>query len=107
MNSKKREVWLKDYKYTKLAFAESLWSNTNFIKLPIHKPIGESIIKYKIDIYKDIHEIYYGYCKYLEDQFNCQGPVWGRKYTIYYKKQRLVTLQETFSPQITNFFTKK
>lgn len=102
-----REVWIKDNKYNKLAFAKSLWPITNStrnIELPKDKPIGQSLIEFKVDIYKDIHEIYYGYCGYLERKFNYNGPTWGRKYTLYYKKKRLATIQEIFSPQITNLF---
>lgn len=102
-----REIWIKDNKDKKLAFAKSLWPVINSpsnIKLPKNQSIGQSLIEFKVDIYKDIHEIYYGYCGYLEKKFNYNGPTWGRKYTLYYKKKHLATIQEIFSPQITNFF---
>nr|YP_009295731.1 conserved hypothetical plastid protein [Mastocarpus papillatus]AOL58215.1 conserved hypothetical plastid protein [Mastocarpus papillatus] len=109
-----REVWIKDNQENKLAFAQSLWPNNNikgknynYIKLPQYQAIGQSLIELKIDTYKDIHEIYYGYCTYLENNFNYNGPIWGRKYTIYKNRQRFVTIQEIFSPQIINFFNLK
>nr|YP_010904220.1 hypothetical protein REQ04_pgp156 [Catenella fusiformis]WCH57471.1 hypothetical protein [Catenella fusiformis] len=102
---KTRQVWLEDYKSNKLALAESLWPSPKKNQLSNHKPIGQSFIEYQFDIYKDIHEIYYGYCSYLENIFNCQGPIWGRKYTIYYQKKRLATLREIFAPEVIDFFS--
>ena len=70
-----------------------------------NKPIGQSLIESRIDIYKDIHEIYYGYCQHLENRFQINEPTWGRKYTIYCENRPLTTIQEIFSPQIVEFFT--
>lgn len=104
---KKRQIWLEDYQSNKLAFAQSLWPLPKNDQLSNHKPIGQSLIKYQFDIYKDIHEICYGYCEHLETMFNYKGPIWGRKYTIYHQKTRLVTLQEVFSPEVINLFRDK
>nr|YP_009774136.1 conserved hypothetical plastid protein [Caulacanthus okamurae]QIZ74753.1 conserved hypothetical plastid protein [Caulacanthus okamurae] len=98
-----REIWLQNNKNVKLAFAKSFLPLSKVIELYNNKPIGQSLIEHKTDIYKDIHEIYYGYCQYLENRFDCKGPLWGRKYTIYYNETRLVTLQEIFAPKIINF----
>lgn len=104
-----REIWLKDHNCNRLAFAQSLWpiyNNTKYLKLPNNQPVGQSLIELQIDIYKDIHEIYYGYSQYLEKEFHIEGPTWGRKYTLYYKNNPLATIQEIFSPQIINLFTQ-
>ena len=104
-----REVWIKDQQGNKLAFAKSLWpnkiQNKLLVNLPVNQPIGQSLIQFKIDIYKDIHEIYYGYCQYLEENFHHKGPMWGRKYTLYYEDKQVATIQEIFSPQILKLFT--
>ena len=109
-NNNIREIWLEDYKYNKLIFAKSLsnlYSNNRIkIQFPKYKPLGQLLIEFQSDIYKDIHEIYSGYCTYLEHKFNCYGPIWGRKYSIYYQKIRLTTIQEFFSPQIIKFLNK-
>ena len=107
-NSHIREIWLTDSSYKKLAFAQSIWplynkTQNNILKLN-NQTIGQLLIESKIDIYKDIHEIYYGYCIYLEEQLSINEPIWGRKYTIYYNKKPLTTIQETFSPNIIDFF---
>ena len=103
-----RCVWLKDHHNNKLAYAKSLWliqpdGYTIFNK---DIPIGQSFIKSQIEIYKDLQEIFYGYCEYLEKEFHTQGPIWGRKYTIYHDKKSLGTIQEFFSPHIINLLQK-
>lgn len=102
----KREVILKDNNNNNLAFAKSLLTKNyeKNIKLPLDKPIGQYLIKFKIDIYKDIHEIYYGYFPYSYLIFNSNEPIWGRKYTIYYQNKPVVIIQEFFSPRLINFF---
>ncbi|MGH0883582.1 chorismate pyruvate-lyase family protein [Bacillus paranthracis] len=102
-----REVWLEDQKFNKLAFAQSVWPSYYNTELPDNKPVGQSFIENQLDIHKEIHEVYYGYSQYIESKFNCQGPIWGRKYTIYHKATRLTTLDEIFSPQIAHFFNIK
>nr|QOS04669.1 hypothetical protein [Sarcopeltis skottsbergii] len=103
-----REVWIKDQQGNKLAFAKSIWPRSMkkhlLVNLPTNQPIGQSLIQFKIDIHKDIHEIFYGYCQYLEKHFNYNGPMWGRKYTLYYENKKLATVQEIFSPQILKLF---
>lgn len=104
-----RCVWLETCIYTKLTFARSLWiilkNNKIYNKININKPIGTSFIQDKIDIYKHIHEIYYGYCNNLERDFKLRGPIWGRKYTLCYSNKSSVIIQEFFSPYISHFFT--
>nr|QCI09068.1 hypothetical protein [Inkyuleea mariana] len=103
-----RVVWLKNDKFDQLTFARSLWrytcTDSITLKLSKQKAVGQSIIESKIDIYKDIHEIYYGYCIYLEKKFNSKKPIWGRKYTLYYNHQSYAVIQEFFSPNLINFF---
>lgn len=104
-----REVILKNSRQINLTFARSSWpvylyNISKYSKL-INKPIGQSLIETKIDIYKEIHEIYYGYCKSLERQFQFNGPIWGRRYTIYHKAVPLTTIDEVFSKEITHLFT--
>ena len=102
-----REVWLKDHEYNKLTFAKSIWPlctyKTLYTSILRSKPIGQSLIESKIDMYKDIHEIYYGYCKYLAQTLKITEPTWGRKYTIYSQNKPLATIHEIFSPRIINF----
>lgn len=103
-----RCIWLKNCLYTKLIFARSLWKFSNLNLLNNHilreKPVGLSLIKTKLDIYKEFHEIYYGYCQLLEKKLNIYQPIWGRKYTVYYYSNSYATIQEFFSPDIISFF---
>lgn len=105
-----RYVYIQNCLYTKLIFARSLWqfkytnNKSKRENLNNNMPIGISIIKSDIDVYKKIHEIYYGYCVQLENDTYCNQPIWGRKYTLYYNHESFITIQEIFSPYIVNFF---
>nr|YP_010199136.1 hypothetical protein LK225_pgp160 [Crassiphycus usneoides]UAD88585.1 hypothetical protein [Crassiphycus usneoides] len=106
--TKIRKVYLQDTARRHLAFARSNWilqiNNTIYKGLNKNQPIGKSLIKKQVDIYKDIHEIYYVYSIYLEHIFNSREPIWGRKYTIYHDCKPVTTIQEFFSPHIISFF---
>lgn len=103
-----RRIWLSDIKDKKLIFAQSLWYTKNDLTQELKKnnkrPIGEILIKYKKDICKEIQEIYYGNCIYLNNHFQSQEPIWGRKCKLYYKKQLLATIDEFFSPYLIYLF---
>nr|YP_009391186.1 hypothetical protein [Dipterocladia arabiensis]ARW59330.1 hypothetical protein [Dipterocladia arabiensis] len=106
-----RCIWLENSIYTKLIFARSIWlfkyiDKTDY-NIKGNQPIGNSLINSQIDIYKNIHEIYYGYSQEFENKFNQKYPLWGRKYTLYYKNKSYITIQEYFSPQIINLFISK
>nr|YP_010199341.1 hypothetical protein LK036_pgp166 [Gracilariopsis tenuifrons]AXF36221.1 hypothetical protein [Gracilariopsis tenuifrons]UAD89199.1 hypothetical protein [Gracilariopsis tenuifrons] len=103
-----RNIYLSNNSNKYLAFARSNWIlhinhkiHNNLIN---NQPVGELFINRQADIYKDIHEIYCVYSTYLEYTFKSIGPIWGRKYTIYYRYQPIITLQEFFSPYLINFF---
>nr|YP_009332761.1 hypothetical chloroplast RF21 [Membranoptera weeksiae]YP_009332978.1 hypothetical chloroplast RF21 [Membranoptera tenuis]AHZ94772.1 hypothetical chloroplast RF21 [Membranoptera weeksiae]AKL79234.1 hypothetical chloroplast RF21 [Membranoptera tenuis] len=110
LNKNIRCVWLENTVYTKFIFARSIWlvRYINNIKYPVinNQPIGTSLIESQIDIYKHIHEIYYGYSKEIEKQLTKVSikALWGRKYTLYYNHISYVTIQEFFSPGIFNLF---
>nr|YP_009396757.1 hypothetical protein [Ophidocladus simpliciusculus]ARW65943.1 hypothetical protein [Ophidocladus simpliciusculus] len=104
-----RCVWLETSIYTKLLFARSLWyliyKNRQLQNIKSQLPIGQSFIEHQIDIHKKIHEIHYGYCEELERTLKSKEPLWGRKYTLYYKDKSYLTIQEIFSQKITIFFS--
>lgn len=103
-----REVWLQDNQYKDLTFAKSVWplykNDIQYISIYQNKPIGQLLIESKLDIYKDINEIYYGCCRYLEKKLRIIEPTWGRKYTVYYKSKPLITINEIFSPKVIRCF---
>nr|YP_009392206.1 hypothetical protein [Osmundaria fimbriata]ARW60768.1 hypothetical protein [Osmundaria fimbriata] len=104
-----RFAWIETEIYTKLIFARSLWNilynHAIYSKIKENYPIGNSFIKYKSDIYKHIHEVYYGYCYKLEKYLECKSKIWGRKYTLYYGNKSYATIQEIFSPHMISFLT--
>nr|YP_009393668.1 hypothetical protein [Caloglossa beccarii]ARW62230.1 hypothetical protein [Caloglossa beccarii] len=105
-----RCIWIESCLYTKMIFAQSLWqfkytnNSKQKNKLEYNIPVGKLIINTEVDIYKQIHEIYYGYSIELENKLNYHKAIWGRKYTLYYNHKLFITIQEFFSPNITNFF---
>nr|QCI06188.1 hypothetical protein [Dicranema revolutum] len=104
-----REVYLYNDQENILAFATSRWHYRKKLLLVnnISVPIGQLLIEHKQDFYKEINEIYNGYCQKLECKFHHKGLIWGRRYTLYYKSIPLASFEEIFSPIISTFFQNK
>nr|YP_009300588.1 hypothetical chloroplast RF21 [Campylaephora sungminbooi]AKU47507.1 hypothetical chloroplast RF21 [Campylaephora sungminbooi]ALN11954.1 hypothetical chloroplast RF21 [Campylaephora sungminbooi] len=103
-----RIVWLENYINQNLTFAKSIWvmntKDNKYKQVLNNKPIGYSLINFEIDIYKDLEEIYCGYCYNLEKIFHTSTLMWGRKYKINYSKNSYITIEEYFTPQLAEFF---
>nr|YP_010865328.1 hypothetical protein QQR83_pgp046 [Campylaephora boydenii]WGT74120.1 hypothetical protein [Campylaephora boydenii] len=103
-----RIVWLENYINQNLTFAQSIWvmntKNNQYKQILSAKPIGYSLINFEIDIYKDLEEIYCGYCYNLENIFHESKLMWGRKYKINYSKNSYITIEEYFTPKLIEFF---
>lgn len=99
-----RYVWLKNSLYTNMTFARSLWliiSNKAFqYNVRENNPIGISFITNKVDIQRDIYEMYYCYYHKFEEQYQFNGILWGRKYIINNLENYSTIIQEFFSPEI-------
>nr|YP_009297022.1 hypothetical protein Ceram_089 [Ceramium japonicum]AOM66365.1 hypothetical protein Ceram_089 [Ceramium japonicum] len=106
-----RIVWLENYINKHLTFAQSIWmidKQNNIYKHILNtQPIGYSLIQFEIDIYKDLQEIYCGYCYNLENIFDYSNLIWGRKYKMFYEKNSYVTIEEFFTPQLAKFLALK
>ena len=74
-----REILLTDTAYKPLAFAQSVWpkyeNETQHSATFKNQPVGQSFIESKIEIYKEMHEIYYGYCTLLEQKFMSEAAL--------------------------------
>nr|YP_009393259.1 hypothetical protein [Symphyocladiella dendroidea]ARW61821.1 hypothetical protein [Symphyocladiella dendroidea] len=105
-----RYVWLETSAYTKITFARSLWKikerDLNNNKIKRNLPIGQSFINSKIDTQKEIHELYYCYCKDLEKELRSKQAIWGRKYKLSYEKNSSILIQEFFSKKSCFFKAK-
>lgn len=99
-----RNTWLVKNHKTLTTFAKSIWSINNkytiYSKILDKKPIGYSLIDSEIDIHKHLQEIYCGYSKNLENSFQQQNIIWGRKYKVHYPNNSFVIMKEYFMPQI-------
>lgn len=103
-----RIVWLENYINNHLTFAQSIWiinkKDHVYKKILNKRPIGETLIKLEIDMYKNLQEIYCGYSYDLENIFQKTELIWGRKYKIYYAENSCVTIEEFFTPALIDFF---
>ena len=103
-----RIVWLENYIQQNLTFAKSIWvvdkTQDKYRQILKEQPIGYSLINFEIDMYKNLEEIYYGYCYNLEDIFQTSKLIWGRKYKINYSNSSYVTIEEYFTPKLVEFF---
>lgn len=100
-----RKVWIGNSLKNKLIFASSWWSTEQYkaiYKYP-SKAIGSFFIQSKLDYYRDIHCIFWGYSSELENCFLVPGPFWGRYYTLFHKGKPIALIYEIFSPLLENF----
>lgn len=104
-----RNVWLKNNINNNLTFAKSIWKiNKDYYKYnKIFNtiPIGYSLINFEVDMYKNLQEIFCGYCYNLENKLQYKEMIWGRKYQISYPNNSYVTIEEYFTPKLTKVFT--
>nr|ARW69882.1 hypothetical protein [Polysiphonia teges] len=68
-------------------------------------PIGQFFIENKVDINKNLYELYFCYCKDLEKKLSFNNPFWGRKYLLHQNNNSYIMIQEFFSPKIILFST--
>lgn len=110
-NRKIRYVWLETSVYTNITFARSLWTmvhtTVSHINFGETGPIGQFFIENKIDIHKNLYELYFCYCKDLEKTLSFDDGFWGRKYLLRQKNHADIIIQEFFSPQIVILSDKK
>nr|QVQ56696.1 hypothetical protein [Erythrocystis saccata] len=99
-----RYVWLSNSLYTNMTFARSIWCVINYrnfnINIKNSNPIGLSFTQNKIDINRNIYEIYYCYSKELQEKFGLNKNIWGRKYIICNLNNYSTVIQEFFSPNV-------
>lgn len=105
-----RNTWLIKNNITLTTFAQSIWSINNnynlYNKILNKQPIGYSLIDTEIDIHKHLQEIYCGYSNTLEESFEQQNIIWGRKYKVYYPNKSFVIMKEYFMPQIIEYLNQ-
>nr|QCI05161.1 hypothetical protein [Centroceras clavulatum] len=104
-----RNVWLENDSNNKVTFAKSIWiinkDYCKYNKIFNTIPIGYSLINFEVDIYKNLQEIFCGYCYDLEKRLQSKEIIWGRKYQIFYPNQSSVTIEEYFTPKLVKVFT--
>nr|YP_002049026.1 hypothetical protein PCC_0375 [Paulinella chromatophora]ACB42816.1 hypothetical protein PCC_0375 [Paulinella chromatophora] len=97
----RRQVWLLCGK-EKLAWAESWWNQEQAEQnLPDKDiPIWNSLIKGKVELFREVTGLALVNALWLEQTFNCQGPFWSRHYRFFKDGNELTVIREVFSPAL-------
>lgn len=84
----------------KFIFACSYWYTDHQIPLDnffIDQPIGETLIKEEVDIYKKKHFINCSYWQKIEEKLETRKAIWHRKYDMLHKNIKFNSIEEFFS----------
>lgn len=88
-----------------LVYAASWWNATavkNYLK-DSSLPIWASLSRERLELFRDIRDVYLGNCPNLEDVFQAQGPFWGRDYVFWHKEEPLTVIHEVFSSALSEY----
>lgn len=88
-----------------LVYAASWWNATAVSEVlkDSSLPIWASLSQERLELYRDIHDVYYGHCPDLEDVFKAKGPFWGRDYVFWHNQKPLTVIHEVFSTSLSEY----
>lgn len=88
-----------------LVYAASWWNATAVSERlkDSSLPIWASLSQQRLELYRDIHDVYYGHCPDLEDVFKAKGPFWGREYVFWNNQKPLTVIHEVFSSALSEY----
>ncbi len=101
----RRQVWLKTASGKRLAYATSWWEASHIDEYLCNRalPIWASLAQLRMELYRDIREVFVGDSAALEAQFGCPGPFWGRYYLFWHNGQPLTLIYEVFSTDLERY----
>eukprot|EP01026_Neomeris_dumetosa_P027807 TRINITY_DN2256_c0_g1_i3.p1 TRINITY_DN2256_c0_g1~~TRINITY_DN2256_c0_g1_i3.p1 ORF type:complete len:261 (+),score=18.49 TRINITY_DN2256_c0_g1_i3:55-837(+) len=107
-NILQRQVLLRipDDKATPYVYASSWWDADTVDQFLQDKklPIWKSLSKERTEIYRDIHRVFRGTNKQVEEYFGVEGDeFWGRQYYFWHKGKVLTVIYEVFSTKLERF----
>eukprot|EP00892_Ulva_mutabilis_P007793 jgi/Ulvmu1/5386/UM022_0181.1 len=88
-----------------LVYAASWWNATaveSYLK-DSSLPIWASLSRERLELFRDIRDVYLGHCPDLEDVFQAKGPFWGRDYVFWHNKEPLTVIHEVFSSSLSQY----
>jgi chorismate lyase len=101
----RRQVWLKTASGQRLAYATSWWEASHVDEYLRNQslPIWSSLADLRLELYRDIREVFLGCSEALEMAFECPGPFWGRYYLFWHDGKPLTLIYEVFSSRLERY----
>jgi chorismate lyase len=101
----RRQVWLKTSSGRRLAYATSWWEASHVDEYLCNRslPIWSSLADLRMELYRDIREVFLGHSNTLEKALECSGPFWGRYYLFWHDGKPLTLIYEVFSPHLERY----
>jgi chorismate lyase len=98
----RRQVWLKDASGHRLAYAASWWEASHVDEYLSNRtlPIWSSLSDLRMELYRDIRDVFLGQSDFLSAAFGYDGPFWGRYYLFWHNGKPLTLIYEVFSPYL-------
>jgi chorismate lyase len=101
----RRQVWLRTQSGQRLAYATSWWP-ANHVDEYLHNrslPIWSSLAHLRMELYRDVRQVFVGTSEVLEREFGHQGNIWGRNYLFWHDGKPLTLIYEVFSPVLQKY----
>ena len=70
------------------------------------KPIWVSLSEGQVEIYREIQFVHQGHNKDLQELFQCEGPLFGRRYIFWHQSKPLCLIYEVFSPKLNGYILR-
>ncbi|MCG9893249.1 MAG: chorismate lyase [Thermosynechococcaceae cyanobacterium MS004] len=101
----RRQVWLKDGSGHYLAYAASWWEASHVDEYLSNRklPIWSSLADLRMELYRDVRNVFLGDAAQLESAFGYSGPFWGRYYLFWHNGKPLTLIYEVFSPYLERY----
>lgn len=101
----RRQVWLRTQSGQRLAYATSWWE-ADHVDEYLHNrslPIWSSLAHLRMELYRDVRQIFVGTSKSLTAEFDQQGDIWGRNYLFWHDGKPITLIYEVFSPVLERY----
>jgi chorismate-pyruvate lyase len=85
-----------------LVYAVSWWNLSkvrNALK-DTNKPIWASLSEQRVELYRELKNVYCGHWSELQTVFRSDDPLWGRDYVFWNSGEPLTVIREVFSPAL-------
>jgi chorismate lyase len=101
----RRQVWLRTQSGQRLAYATSWWE-ANHVDEYLHNralPIWSSLAHLRMELYRDVRQIFMGTSQVLTAEFGQAGNIWGRNYLFWHDGKPITLISEVFSPVLERY----